>query len=109
MKKFILCAMLLLPATLVLAEPVRMDTSVTQETGTLTKTADMNRDGRPDHWWYSLRDGDVMKIERDLDFSGTVSARQWTFLRNKEAGKFEKMLYEDVAVGKVVQIDYYDA
>ncbi len=90
------------------AEPVRMDTSITQEEGTLTRSTDINKDEQPDHWWYSLRDGMVLKIERDLTYDGTVDARQWTFLRNKQTGKFEKIIYENVPIKKVERIDHYD-
>ncbi|NTV29626.1 MAG: hypothetical protein HGA80_06055 [Candidatus Omnitrophica bacterium] len=90
------------------AEPVRLDATITGETGPLAGTVDLNKDGNPDRWRYSLRDGSVLKIERDIDYDGVVDTRRWTFFRDKSQEHIEKIVYADVATGKVGRVDSYD-
>ena len=108
MRRIFLVLVLLFMVSVVYAEISVFDDPVIFEEGDLVREGDFNRDGNTDHWLYSLRDGTVQKVVRDLDFDGNIDAVQWTFLRNKQVGQFEKILIDSPVDGVVDVIQYYD-
>ena len=108
MKNVFFVLLLLFVVINVYAEVNVFNDPVVLEEGELIREGDFNKDGNADHWMYSLRGGAVHKVVRDLDFDGNIDAVQWTFLRNKKVGQFEKILYFDLENNVVDSISYFD-